>query len=128
MQSMSSAGAKSLSMFGFSEPAILWLLPLCLIPLFKKVPASIKFPSITLLPDDRFSRWFDYLLRILGAMLLASLIFGLAGLHKVSYEIPRIANGAHVVLLLDRSRSMDQTFATKKNFSRLQNSIIVHQR
>ena len=40
-----------------------------------------------------------------------ALLFALAGPHRPEYHVERVGQGAEIVLLLDRSRSMDQGFA-----------------
>ena len=37
-----------------------------------------------------------------------------SGLHRPAYEVERIGHGAHMVLLVDRSTSMDRPFAVRK--------------
>ncbi|MGZ8975777.1 MAG: hypothetical protein ACXW17_21405, partial [Methylomagnum sp.] len=41
----------------------------------------------------------------------AGLLLGLAGLFRREYTVERVGQNAHIVLLLDRSRSMDDSFA-----------------
>jgi mxaC protein len=48
---------------------------------------------------------------ILGVTGMLLLLGGLAGLYRGEYSIPRSGVGANLVLLLDRSRSMDDSFA-----------------
>ncbi len=42
---------------------------------------------------------------------IAGLVLGMAGLHRTEQSRERIGHGAHIVLLLDRSSSMDNSFA-----------------
>ena len=55
--------------------------------------------------------------KVVGAMALtlfdlpAALLFALAGPHRPEYHVERVGQSAEIVLLLDRSRSMDQGFA-----------------
>jgi mxaC protein len=42
---------------------------------------------------------------------IAGLVLGIAGLHRREQSRERIGHGAHIVLLLDRSSSMDNSFA-----------------
>lgn len=89
-----------------------WLLalPLCLVPFLGHPQRVLRHSWLALVPADRFSPWFDRVRKLIAAVLFASLIFGLAGLHRAQYPVERIGRGAHMVLLVDRSRSMDQPF------------------
>src|SRR5690606_17389106 len=49
-------------------------------------------------------------LRSASAAMLAALLLGLSGPFLPASETERIGEGAQIVLLLDRSRSMDQPF------------------
>jgi mxaC protein len=62
-------------------------------------------------PVDRASAWLDAVLRAAAVLAVAALAVALAGPHLPEYNVQRIGRGAEVVLLLDRSRSMDQGFA-----------------
>ncbi len=46
-------------------------------------------------------------------MAIAAAGLGLAGLHRGPQDVDRTGRGAHIVLVLDRSLSMDQTFASR---------------
>lgn len=90
---------------------MLWGLLLALAPLWRLPLRLAAAPWGPLLPADPVSRWIDAGLRLSGALAVASLVLGLAGLHRVEYAVERSGRGAHTVLLLDRSRSMDDSFA-----------------
>lgn len=92
------------------HPWVLLLLPLCLLPLWHHPHRAIGHAWLALVPEDRLSRWLDRFLRLAGALAVAALLLGVSGLHRPEYEVERIGRGAHVVLLVDRSRSMDQPF------------------
>ena len=62
------------------------------------------------MPDDRLSSLFGLFLRIAQSLSLALVAFGLSGPYLPEREVERIGEGAQIVLLLDRSRSMDQAF------------------
>lgn len=94
----------------FSTPGWLWLLPLALLPWLAPLPADTRLPSLDLLPADRLSDAVFWLIRSLMALLIVAVLLGLAGLHQPQFAVTKIGQGAHVVLLLDRSRSMDQAF------------------
>ncbi|MES1179687.1 MAG: vWA domain-containing protein, partial [Hyphomicrobium sp.] len=100
-------------MFALSHPMALLLLPLALLPLVVPVQAAQGYPSLAGISSDPVSRAVDLALRGLGSLVVAALALGLGGLHLTGQSIARVGEGAHIVLLLDRSSSMDDTFAGK---------------
>jgi mxaC protein len=97
--------------FALTAPVALLLLPLALLPLLFVVQASQGYPSLAAVAPDALSRGVDIGLRLLGAIVIASLILGIGGLQIKDQTVERVGEGAHIVLLVDRSRSMDDTFA-----------------
>lgn len=95
---------------GVAYPWVLWLLPLSLAPLIFRRQNTVSYPSLMMLPRDRLSETIGVLQRIVPALLIAILIIAISGLFRPPEEVERIGTGAHIVLLLDRSRSMDQPF------------------
>ncbi len=49
--------------------------------------------------------------RVAGVIAILGLILGLGGVQRLGQTIERLGEGAHIVLLIDRSSSMDNTFA-----------------
>lgn len=96
---------------GFAQPAWLILAPLALLPLWRSPLAETGYAWNALLPGDAGSRWLDWALRLAGVLAFAGLILGLAGLFRREFTVERVGQGSHLVLLLDRSRSMDDSFA-----------------
>ena len=94
------------------HPALLLLAALCLPILAGRGFRWARIPSLIAIPRDAASRGADALLRLLAALPIAALALGLAGLHTGPHTIIRAAKGAHVVVVLDRSLSMDEPFAT----------------
>ena len=94
----------------FDEAVWLWLLPLALLPLFAQVRGAMPNAWAALLPRDLASQTLQWLLRAAAVLALAAVIVGLAGPYRPEYEVERVGRGAEIVLLLDRSRSMDQSF------------------
>ena len=92
-------------------PMVLVLLPLALLPLIFAVQKAQGYPSLVAVAPDPLSRAVDIGLHVLGALAIAALIAGIGGLHLKGQSVERIGEGAHVVLLIDRSKSMDDTFA-----------------
>ena len=73
--------------------------------------AGKLYPSLAAAETDTLSLIVDIGLRLLGAIAIAGLILGLSGLNQLGQSIPRIGKGANIVLLFDRSASMNDTFA-----------------
>ncbi|HKW82807.1 MAG TPA: vWA domain-containing protein [Burkholderiaceae bacterium] len=99
----------------FDQPAWLWLLPLALLPLFAQVRGALPNAWAAMLPQDRASQALQWLLRGAAVLALAAAVVGIAGPYRPEYEVERVGRGAEIVLLLDRSRSMDQSFGGGRN-------------
>jgi len=95
----------------FDHPWLLAALMLCLPALRGASARPTKISSMAALPNDAVSRLIDILLRLLAAGTIAAVVLGLAGLHRGAGEVERTGHGAHIVLLLDRSLSMDEGLA-----------------
>ena len=95
----------------FDHPWLLWLLPLAALPLLAQPGGALVNAWPSLLRRDRASDLLGWALRLLGMLGLAALIVGIAGPYRPEYPIERVGKGAEIVLVLDRSRSMDQGFA-----------------
>jgi mxaC protein len=96
------------------HPALLLLLPFALLPLVAALLAVSGHPSLAAVPRDRLSAWTDAALRLAGATAIAATILGLAGIHRLEQTIERESKGAQIVLLIDRSISMDNSFADRR--------------
>lgn len=94
----------------FDAPAWLWLLPLCLVPLALRRVDAVPNAWAALLPHDPASDVLAWALRVAAVLALAAIVIGLAGPYRPEYRIERVGRGAEIVLVLDRSRSMDQSF------------------
>ncbi|HYE37758.1 vWA domain-containing protein [Methylocaldum sp.] len=91
-----------------------WMLPflgLAMLPLARSPVTGFDAPWNALLPADAQSRIWTWLIKLMGVVAIAGLVLGLAGLHRNEYTVERVGKGAHIVLLLDRSQSMDHSFA-----------------
>lgn len=102
----------------FASPWALWLLPLALLPLFAPPGKLLPHSWLALLPRDAASDALHWVLRGTASLALAALVCGLAGPYQPEYAVKRLGKGAEIVLLLDRSRSMDQGFAGGTDRSR----------
>ncbi|MBL4863520.1 MAG: VWA domain-containing protein, partial [Rhodobiaceae bacterium] len=93
-------------------PMMLLLLPLVLLPWFThnqdKTVAWSHF-----VPVDPLSNVIGLTLKIIASIVIASLILTLAEPYIPEQTIERVGSGAEVVVLVDRSRSMDDPFSTR---------------
>lgn len=85
-------------------------MPLALLPWFVHNNSKTIAWS-QLVPVDPLSRWINLLLKSLASGIIICLILALAGPHIPEQTVERYGEGAEFVVLLDRSRSMDETFA-----------------
>ena len=90
---------------------VLWCLPLTIIPLVLHGQQVFTYPSIAALPVDPASQWFDRMLKLLAVVTISALLLGASGLHLKQSEIERVGHGAHIMIVLDRSASMNDDFA-----------------
>lgn len=92
----------------FAAPAWLLLLPLALLPLLRRRGDVIAFPAVGWLPASRKGTWLDRAGRLLAALLIASVVIGLAAPRQGPTTVERWARGAEIVIAFDRSSSMDE--------------------
>ncbi|MCD2452724.1 VWA domain-containing protein [Methylicorpusculum oleiharenae] len=100
-------------LINFDTPWLLSGLLLMMVPLLRTGIKSQAYPWLAILPEDTLSSLLSVLIRIIGMAAIGLLILGLSGVYLKEQRIERIGRGAHIVLLLDRSNSMDTTFAGK---------------
>ncbi len=96
-----------------SLPWMLALAPLAVLPLMSSASRDSGHSSLGDLPPDPLSTAINWCLRLAGAVAVLGLVLGIAGLHREGEVIEKTGEGAHIVLLIDRSSSMDNTFAGK---------------
>lgn len=94
-----------------ATPWVLVLMPLALLPLVLSANRAESYPSIDTVADDPLSTVLNWVLRIAGSLAIAALILGIGGLHRLGQSVEKTGEGAHIVLLIDRSSSMDNNFA-----------------
>ncbi|HTV31629.1 MAG TPA: vWA domain-containing protein [Methylocella sp.] len=99
---------------GLDSPMVLVLLPLVLAPYFFSTLRPFFIPSLDAAPPDGISRVFAEGLATIAAVAIAAGILALAGLHAAQGSVTRMAEGAEIVLLIDRSGSMNETFAGRQ--------------
>ncbi|TXN01346.1 VWA domain-containing protein [Methylobacterium sp. WL64] len=99
---------------GAVSPAWLWLLPLALVPLLASGRRRVPVPALAAAPADAPSRWIARLLRGAGMLAIASLVVAVAGPYGAGAPVTRIGIGAQISMLIDRSGSMNETFAGRQ--------------
>jgi len=95
----------------FAQPWVLLFSLLALIPLWQSGQKKLAYSSLAMLPDDHLSRWIDRWLRLLSALAVLLLAIGLAGPNLREQWVEKTGTGAHIVLLVDRSSSMNENFS-----------------
>lgn len=95
----------------FSQPWALSLALLSVVLLRAGGQKPLAYSSLSVLPDDPLSRWVDVGLRLLSALAALLLALGLAGPHRREQWVEKTGTGAHIVLLVDRSSSMNENFS-----------------
>lgn len=97
--------------FGFTQPWALLLSLLAVLPYWTNGQAVIAYSSVALLPDDPISRWIDRIIRSAGVIAAVSLPLAMAGPYVKEKWVERVGTGAHIVMLVDRSSSMNDNFS-----------------
>lgn len=103
-----------MTLFGFQWlfVSVLLLLPLAVLPWFNNnLDKTIAW--VKLVPVDPLSTSISLLLKAMASLAIVSLLIAIAGPSVPEQKEDRIGEGAEIVLLLDRSRSMDDPFAVK---------------
>lgn len=97
----------------WNAPAWLLGVPLAALPWWRGAGVLLpvrRFSHLPLLPADKASSAVLLALRLAASVAVLALCLALAGPYRPEYEVERQGQGAEIVLLLDRSRSMDQSF------------------
>lgn len=100
-----------MTLISFDLPELLLLAPAALAPLLKSALRDSAIPSLDCAPEDSVSGLVDAGLKLLGVVALLASLVGAAGPFLPGEEIERLAEGAQIVMLIDRSGSMNETFA-----------------
>lgn len=97
----------------WSYPLWLLLLPLALLPWFNhNLDKTVAW--VELVPVDPLSNFISLALKSLAMVAIAALLLALAAPNVPEQKVERVGEGAEIVLLLDRSRSMDDPFAVDR--------------
>ena len=111
MSALQDLGAPAQVTPQFDHPLVLWALPLALLVWWWPPRLALAVGSLQWIPQDRLSNWVSAAERLAGGAVVALLVLGVAQPRAAPESVQRVGRGAHVVLLLDRSSSMDQAFA-----------------
>ena len=98
---------------GFQSPWLLGLALLSLLPLLIRGHHYYAYPSLARLPQDKLSVWLARAWRTAGAMGIAAIAVALAGPYWGEQLVDKVGRGAHIMIVLDRSGSMNDGFADK---------------
>lgn len=99
------------ALLAFDQPGWLLLLPLALLPLLQPAGPALQSGWAAGTPRDAASRALQAALRAAGVLAIAATVLALAGPYRPEDEVERVGRGAEIVLVLDRSRSMDERYA-----------------
>jgi len=93
------------------QPWALILLPFTIAPFLFKSHQGQMYSWLEIAPVDRFSDITNLIVKVITALILASIILALAAPQGVDKKIQKVGKGAQTVLVIDRSVSMDEPFA-----------------
>src|SRR5262244_1580319 len=94
--------------FDLAQPWALLLLPLALLPLLRSRRDTLSFSNLAWLPVDPWGRIVGFCWRAFAVLALFCIVLALAGPGRSETQIARTGRGAEILVLLDRSRSMDE--------------------
>jgi mxaC protein len=92
----------------FSHPWVLLLLPLAALPLLRTRSNALLFSYLPWLPPDRAGLVAGWVRKACALLAIAGTVVGLANPGRPQTQLTRTGSGAEIVVLIDRSRSMDQ--------------------
>ncbi|OUW06049.1 MAG: hypothetical protein CBD16_00570 [Betaproteobacteria bacterium TMED156] len=94
----------------FEHIWVLLFLPFALLPWLTFPLKNLVVRNLPIIPVDAVSEFLFILVRLTSSLCIVSLLFGLANPRSTEKIVERVGTGAEIVLLLDRSRSMDQPY------------------
>ncbi len=95
----------------FAHPWLLLLSVLAVLPFWRSRIKAESYSSLTMIPHDTLSSLLLGFLNTLAAAIILCIVFGLAEPYYRENEIEKMGTGAHIVILLDRSASMNENFS-----------------
>lgn len=98
----------NLAQLDFAQPWALLLAPLAVLPLLPRRRDARAFPWLAWLPADPWGRAAGWLWHGLAVLALLATVLALASPGLPETQVMRTGRGAEILLLMDRSRSMDE--------------------
>lgn len=95
----------------FLNPWALLLLPFALLPFWLKGHQGKVYSWLEMLPEDKLSDRLNLAVKIVTSLLLVSIFLAMANPRGHDEKILRTGKGAQIVMVIDRSVSMDHPFA-----------------
>lgn len=95
----------------FESPWFLLLLPLAVLPFWLKGRQGQAYSWLAMVPQDRFSDLANLLLKIVTSLLILCLVLAMSSPRGADQEVKKTGKGAQIVMVIDRSVSMDHPFA-----------------
>lgn len=95
----------------------LLLLPCAIWPWCLRGQTYFKHPALQGLPADPLSRWLERGWKLCVSLLWLALVIALSGPFLKSRAVEKIGRGAHVMIVLDRSASMNEPFVQRGDAS-----------
>lgn len=89
---------------------VLIFLPILILPWYILPFKTLEVRNLPIIPADSTSKMLNFFIRITASVGIASLLLGLANPRSKQIVVEKVGTGAEIVLLLDRSRSMDQPY------------------
>lgn len=99
--------------WGLAHGWPLLLLPLALLPWRWQGWMHFAHPALQGLPVDPLSVWLERLWKATLSLLIVALSLALSGPYLKSQFVEKVGRGAHVMMVLDRSASMNEPFVKK---------------
>lgn len=99
--------------WGLSQLWPLLLLPLAVLPWVLRGQMNFPHPALQGLPEDPLSVWLERAWKAALSVLLLALGIALTGPYLKSQFVEKVGRGAHVMIVLDRSASMNEPFVKK---------------
>ena len=94
----------------FENLWVLTLLTLAVLPWLKLPMTPIRVRNLPIVPINKQSTFIELLIRLILTATIISCVYGLSGPYSSQRTMVSTGLGAEIVLLLDRSRSMDQPY------------------
>jgi mxaC protein len=98
--------------FDFLHPWLLLLLPLSALPLLRNRRDTLVYSYLAWLPADRTGRVLGFLWRAFAVLAFLGIVLALAGPGRSETQVMRSGRGAEILVLMDRSTSMDENMLT----------------